>query len=657
MNLKLRAKLLTAFFVLIALPCAILGFMSYRQAASALQEAIEDQLLAEARGAAEVVAASIHTATKIVELTANRSVLIQAAAGGDGGEALKELQALKEQNKGIVEDVFITNPTGQMVAYTAGALTSVKDRDYFTLAMSGKTAISEVVISKTTQRPIVVIAQPLRQGGQAVGVVAVTIDFEGLVKRVGEISVGDTGYGFVIDQKGLVVSHPNKDLILKLNLLQDELLKTVGQRALAGKVDKVAYQFQGVEKLAAVAPAGNFSVIINVPVAEYMAPAKAILRNTLLIVLCGIGIALAIAWKVANYIVQPISRLRTLMGQAGEGDLSVVSELKMQDEIGDLSRSFDTMIGSQNTIVREVRSASSQLAAASEQMAASCEQVTSSSEEIASSMQVLSAEAERGNTAMLEASQALVQLSSLIQIAGTKASSAMGNSQITHDTAQEGKKKVRQAVDKMQNIREHTVHTGEIIAELDGYSKEIGHIVDMITAIADQTNLLALNAAIESARAGEHGRGFAVVAEEVRKLAEQSNKGAHEIAELIGKVKEKTGAAVEAMSFNSSEVSEGVGSVHAAGAALEQILEAVTQTEQDVKGINEITAEEVANSEKIIKLIDELSGIVEMVATHCQQVAAGSEEQSASMQTVAASAEETSASAQQLTLLVERFKV
>ena len=88
--------------------------------------------------------------------------------------------------------------------------------------------------------------------------------------------------------------------------------------------------------------------------------------------------------------------------------------------------------------------------------------------------------------------------------------------------------------------------TAEVVRSLGEKSSDIDQIVKAITDIAAQTNLLALNAAIEAARAGEQGRGFAVVAEEVRKLAEDAQVSAGDIAGLIGEIRDQTTDAITA---------------------------------------------------------------------------------------------------------------
>ena len=374
---------------------------------------------------------------------------------------------------------------------------------------------------------------------------------------------------------------------------------------------------------------------------------------SILVLIIGIGIAI----RLTNMIRKPVIELTNIANEYANGDLRKDVTIHTYDEIGQLADSIRIMHKHFVEMITNIRSASEQLAGASQGMAASTEQVTATSGEISNNMQNLAKEAESGNNSMLEAAQALVQLSSLIQMAKAKADNTRKKSDNTLVAAENGRLRVTESVSKMGNIKSQGEYSSRIISELNDYSKQISHITDTITGLAKQTNLLALNAAIEAARAGEQGRGFAVVAEEVRKLAEQSDQGAQEITSLVNIVTEKTNLAVVAMAQNVVEVESGVAIVNEAGLALDVILEAVKQTTGETKEISDLTSEEVANSEQIIKLIDHLATVIETVAAHGEEVSASTEEQAAAMETVAASAQETSAMAQQLESSVEKFRV
>jgi len=388
-----------------------------------------------------------------------------------------------------------------------------------------------------------------------------------------------------------------------------------------------------------------------------IATANTILIITILISAVSLILGCLIAWRLTNSIRKPVLYVTHIADAYASGDLKQNIEISSSDEIGDLGRSLNIMHQHFVEMISTIRSASEQLVAASEQTAASTEEITATAEEISRNMQSLSREAETGNNSMVEASKALVQLASLVQIAKSKAARSSETSEETMLVAEDGRSMLEQSVEKMSNIKNQTEKSSRIILELNEYSQKIAQIIDMITGIASQTNLLALNAAIEAARAGEQGRGFAVVAEEVRKLAEQSSQGAQEITVLVNRVTEKTEEAVQSMDQNVVEVEQGVQKVNEAGRTIERILQAVRQTVGDTKEIMGVTAEEVATSEQIMKLIDSLATVIETVTTHCEEVAASTEQQTAGMQSVAASSEETSAMANQLETSVERFKL
>jgi methyl-accepting chemotaxis protein len=168
---------------------------------------------------------------------------------------------------------------------------------------------------------------------------------------------------------------------------------------------------------------------------------------------------------------------------------------------------------------------------------------------------------------------------------------------------------VSDTVDEIRGISTEVDQSSRAVSSLGQKSEKIGEIIGVINDIADQTNLLALNAAIEAARAGEHGRGFAVVADEVRKLAERTQRATEEVAGSIREIQSETSTAVTRIEASSTRVSRGVELANSAGEALTRIMDASTQVVRMVEGIAAAASQQSAASAEIARSVEQISAV------------------------------------------------
>ncbi|MPN19902.1 Methyl-accepting chemotaxis protein McpB [bioreactor metagenome] len=248
-------------------------------------------------------------------------------------------------------------------------------------------------------------------------------------------------------------------------------------------------------------------------------------------------------------------------------------------------------------------------------------------------------------------------MSAGIQQVAASTNQVSGNSFQASETAKEGQRSVEKAVSQMASIEQTVNNSAHVVTKLGERSKEIGQIVDTISGIAGQTNLLALNAAIEAARAGEQGRGFAVVAEEVRKLAEQSQEAAKQIATLISEIQGDTDKAVVAMSEGTREVKVGTEVVNSAGLAFKEIAALILQVSEQVKESSAAMQQMAGGSQQIVTSVKQIDGLSKAAVEKSQTVSAATEEQSASLEEIAVASQSLAKLAQGLQTAVSHFQI
>lgn len=339
------------------------------------------------------------------------------------------------------------------------------------------------------------------------------------------------------------------------------------------------------------------------------------------------------------------------------GDFTKPVGYSAKDELGDIADTLNTMAKNMREVIRNVMNSAEQVAASSEELTASAEQTARAAGQVADSITTVAQGADEQLKGVDSAVAVVEEMSAGAQQAAANAQAVASMSDKTSQAAQEGGKAVEQAIDKMADIEKTVNHSAKVVSQLGERSKEIGQIVTTIAGIAGQTNLLALNAAIEAARAGEQGRGFAVVAEEVRKLAEQSQEAAKQIAELITAIQTDTDKAVVAMDAGTHEVREGAEVVNTASTAFREIIGLVEQVSGQIREVSATVEQMAAGSQHIVASMREIDRVSRDIAAETQSVSAATEEQSASMQEIASSSEALATLAQDFQTVVKQFKI
>ena len=349
------------------------------------------------------------------------------------------------------------------------------------------------------------------------------------------------------------------------------------------------------------------------------------LISTLLALLVGIIAALVITRQITR----PIQETLAVVERIASGDLSHNIQVTRRDELGVLQQGIQRMGTTLRELISGIRDGVTQIANAAEELSAVTEQTSAG----VNSQKI---ETDQVATAMHEMTATVQEVARNAEQASQAAAAADGE-------AREGDKVVAEAIDQIERLASEVVRSTEAMGVLQQESDKIGSVMDVIKAVAEQTNLLALNAAIEAARAGEAGRGFAVVADEVRGLAQRTQKSTEEIESLVAGL--QNGTQQVAMVMNNSRVltDSSVALTRKAGASLENI----TRTVSNIQSMNQQIA---AAAEQQSAVAEEISRSIINVRDVSEQTAAASDE-------TAASSVELARLGNQLQAMVSHFRV
>lgn len=520
---------------------------------------------------------------------------------------------------------------------------SYAEEEYFQQCKENmKPYISDIM--NDGQRMIFLLEVPIIIDGRFEGVVYGGINADFLSDIVVNLSMGNDGVAYILDNKGNVIGHRERSVVESgSNMI--EAAKTdagvadvaaVNQRMIQGETGFGAYNFYGDNKFVGFAPIdGNqeWSIAIEASQREFKSTLDRSILLTILVVFLVVLATFPVAVLVGRSISGPIRACVLRLEKLAEGDLHTASPVvRSRDETAELTKALDTTMHRLNDVVQDVshhlgkmgqgdfrenitRTYRGDFVAIEKSMKAIHGSLKDTLLQISQSAETVASSAGQVSTGAQSLSQGATEQASAIHELSSTVTGIAQNARQTAAAAEEAGLFANQADAQLGISVDYVKELNSAMEKISSSSAEISKIISTIEGIAFQTNILALNASVEAARAGSAGKGFAVVSSEVRSLASKSDEAAKATKELIessittvmegsqvvSRVTESLNKANSIAQNVSVKMNVVVEAVESQTEAISQVTDGINQISSVVQDTSSTSVESAATSQELSK--------------------------------------------------------
>jgi methyl-accepting chemotaxis protein len=572
--------------------------------------------------------------------------------------------------------------------------------DYYLIPkQTGNETLAEPYEYKIGGREVLMttVIAPIKNMGRFVG--AMNIDLElGVIQRLLEQIKPYEGTVAVLFSNGGVVSGH-----FDINRIGESMMKT--ERDIAGPylndLRDAIQQGRDFSFTNYVPRLGKTMFFVNVPIVigktttpwglmlgipndVITAPIYRMLLAGILIAVLMLLLISAGAFFLARSISKPLKQMVLVLNDIGEGDLTKRLESGGRDEIGDMTRSFNTTLDKIRNLIIMIREKAQSLSQTGTALSTNMNGTAAAINEITANIQSLRTQVTNQSIGVDEAGKAMEKISAGIEALNAQidkqAESVAQSSTAIEEMLANIRSVTATLVKNAGNVQELAEASGigrtgleEVAADIQGIARESEGLLEInavMENIASQTNLLSMNAAIEAAHAGEAGKGFAVVSDEIRKLAESSGEQSKTISEVLKKIKNS----IDKITYSTKEVlnkfeaidtrvkivSDQEENIRSAmeeqGQGSKQIMKAISRLNEITGEVKESSREMNVNSKEVISTSQTLESITQEISSGMNEMAAGADQINAAVIQVNGISDQNKSDIDELIREVHKFR-